>query len=100
MTSPTKNGNLTVYPGSGSEPTVSNLNFTAGETVPSLVTVQVTNGEVSLHNNSAGTVEVIADLEGFYGASGFGYQHGTPPPASSIPATGPVPPARFRPRGS
>ena len=54
VTSPTKGGNLTVYPGAGSAPTVSNLNFSAGETVPNLVTTQVSNGQVSFHNNSGG----------------------------------------------
>jgi hypothetical protein len=78
VTSPARSGNLTVYPGSGSAPTVSNLNFSAGETVPNLVTVQVSNGQVSFYNNSGGTVEVVADLQGFYGPSGYGYQPGTP----------------------
>jgi len=78
VASPAKGGNLTVYPGSGPAPTVSNLNFSPGQTVPNLVTVQVANGEVSFKNNSSGTVEVIADLEGFYGPGGYGYQPGTP----------------------
>jgi len=78
VTRPTKGGNLTVYPGSGSVPLVSNLNFLAGETVPNLVTVQVSDGEVSFHNNSGGTVQVVADLEGFYGTGGYGFKP-TPP---------------------
>jgi hypothetical protein len=78
VTSPTKSGNLTVYPGAGSAPLVSNLNFSAGETVPNLVTTQVSDGQVSFHNNSGGTVEVVADLEGFYAQGGYGYQPGTP----------------------
>jgi hypothetical protein len=78
VTSPTKGGNLTVYPGAGSAPTVSNLNFSPGETVPNLVTVQVSDGQVSFYNNSGGTVDVVADLEGFYAQGGYGYQPGTP----------------------
>jgi hypothetical protein len=78
VTSPTKSGNLTVYPGAGSAPTVSNLNFSAGETVPNLVTTQVSDGQVSFYNGSGGTVEVVADLEGFYAQGGYGYQPGTP----------------------
>jgi hypothetical protein len=78
VTSPTKSGNLTVYPGVDSPPLVSNLNFSAGETVPNLVTVQLTGGDVSLSNNSGGTVEVVVDLEGFYAQGGYGYQPGTP----------------------
>jgi hypothetical protein len=78
VTRPTRSGNLTVYPGSGSVPTVSNLNFSADETVPNLVTVQVSDGEVSFHNNSGGTVQVVADLEGFYGPGGYGFKPLTP----------------------
>jgi hypothetical protein len=78
VTSPTKSGNLTVYPGAGSAPTVSNLNFLAGETVPNLVTTQVSGGQVSFSNNSGGTVGVVVDLEGFYAQGGYGYQPGTP----------------------
>ena len=78
VTSPTKSGNLTVYPGTGSAPTVSNLNFSVGETVPNLVTVQVSDGQVTFANNSSGTVGVVADLEGFYAQGGYGYQPGTP----------------------
>lgn len=93
VTLPAKSGNLTVYPGSGSAPTVSNLNFSAGETVPNLVTVQVSNGQVSFYNNSGGTVEVVADLQGFFGPSGYGYQ-----PASWTPGSGPASRGRSRPR--
>jgi hypothetical protein len=78
VTSPTKSGSLTVYPGAGSASTVSNLNFSAGETVPNLVTVQVSDGQVSFYNNSGGTVEVVADLQGFCAQGGYGYQPGTP----------------------
>jgi hypothetical protein len=95
VTSPAKNGNLTVYPGAGNAPTVSNLNFSAGETVPNLVTVQVSEGEVSFYNNSGGTVEVFADLEGFYAPGGYGYQPGTPTRVlntrNGTGGTGPVP---------
>ena len=77
-TAPTRSGDLTVYPGAGSAPIVSNLNFSAGETVPNLVTVQVSDGRVTFYNNSAGTVEVVADLQGFYARGGYGYQPGTP----------------------
>ena len=78
VTKPAKSGNLTVYPGSGSVPLVSNLNFSAGETVPNLVTVQLSGGEVSFHNNSGGTVQVVADLEGFYGPGGYGFKPTAP----------------------
>ena len=66
VTDPTASGFLTVYPGAGSAPGTSNLNFTAGMTVPNLVVVAVTNGQVSFANNGSGTVHVVADLFGAY----------------------------------
>ncbi|HXR70380.1 hypothetical protein [Actinocrinis sp.] len=66
VTAPANSGYLTVYPGSGAAPTTSNLNFSAGETIPNLVVVAVTNGKVSFFNGSSGTVHVIADLFGAY----------------------------------
>jgi hypothetical protein len=78
VTKPAKGGNLTVYPGTGAAPLVSNLNFSAGETVPNLVTVQLSGGEVSFRNNSGGTVQLVADLEGFYGPGGFGFKPAAP----------------------
>lgn len=60
---------LTVYPTGGSNPVASSLNWTAGETIPNLVIVPVgTNGQVSFYNHS-GSVDVIVDLEGYFGAT-------------------------------
>lgn len=61
---------VTVYPHGAARPTASNLNFTAGQTVPNLVTVPVgADGKVELYNN-AGTVDLIADISGYYSATG------------------------------
>jgi hypothetical protein len=78
VTAPTAGGSLTVYPGGTSLPLASNLNYTAGQTVPNLVTVPLVNGSIAFHNGSAGTVHVVADLEGFYGASGGGFKGQSP----------------------
>lgn len=52
-------------------PTASNLNYSPGETVPNMVVVKVgTNGEIDLHNTSSGTVQLIADVAGYYSTSG------------------------------
>ncbi|HEX5402721.1 MAG TPA: DUF1906 domain-containing protein [Pseudonocardiaceae bacterium] len=57
---------LAVYPSSSTTvPTVSNLNFTKGQTIPNLVTVPVTNGSVKIYNH-IGTVQVLADVLGYY----------------------------------
>ncbi len=70
VTSPTKSGFLTVFPNGQTQPTVSNLNFTAGETIPNLVIVPVTNGKISFFNGSAGTIQILADLAGYYSSNG------------------------------
>jgi hypothetical protein len=45
--------------------TTSNLNFGRGQTVPNLVLTQVSGGTVSIYNGSDGTVQVLADVQGF-----------------------------------
>jgi len=69
---------LSVFPTGGSQPFVSNLNWVAGETVANSVIVPIgTGGSVTFYNHT-GTVEVIADLEGYFapeagGAGGGAY---------------------------
>lgn len=59
-------GYVTVYPDGAPRPTVSNLNFSAGETIPNLVVVPVVNGKVDFYNGSAGNVQVVADVAGYF----------------------------------
>ncbi|MER6591533.1 hypothetical protein ABT214_06685 [Micromonospora purpureochromogenes] len=78
-TQPTAAGFLTVYPDApGGAPSASNVNFVARETVPNLATVPMTNGKIRIRNSGSGTVHVIADLQGWYGAAGQGFAAGTP----------------------
>ncbi|WP_406112336.1 right-handed parallel beta-helix repeat-containing protein [Kitasatospora purpeofusca] len=70
VTEPEQEGHLTVYPHGGAAPDTSNLNWTAGRTVAGLVTVPVKDGKVSFYNHSGGTVHLVADLAGHYGADG------------------------------
>ncbi|WP_329495692.1 right-handed parallel beta-helix repeat-containing protein [Kitasatospora herbaricolor] len=70
VTDPKQDGHLTVYPYGDVLRTSSNLNWTAGTTIPNLVTVPVKDGRISLHNHSPGTAHVIADLAGYYSAKG------------------------------
>jgi hypothetical protein len=57
---------LTVYPSITPMPTASDLNWTAGLTVPNLVVVKLgTDGKVAMYN-LAGTTDVIADVVGWY----------------------------------
>lgn len=99
VTRPTEHGYLTAYPDAGTMPGVSNLNFTAGETVANLAVVPVTDGKVDFYNGSGGTVQVVADLEGDFGSAADGANQSYVPegPArlidtrSDFGATGPVP---------
>ncbi|MFB7381135.1 right-handed parallel beta-helix repeat-containing protein [Kitasatospora purpeofusca] len=70
VTDPTEDGHLRVYPHGAERPGTSNLNWTAGRTLANQVTVPVVDGRVSFYNHSGGTVHVIADLAGYYGAKG------------------------------
>jgi hypothetical protein len=74
--SPTADGYLTVYP-TGTRPTISNLNFTAGAVVPNMVTVALgADGGLQIFN-PVGSTHVLADVVGFYadatGPSGSRY---------------------------
>ncbi|MFD3538805.1 hypothetical protein ACFWUQ_04810 [Streptomyces sp. NPDC058662] len=61
-------GHVTVFPGRGYErPTTSNVNYTAGRTVPNLVVVPVgEDGYVELYNGGWEQVDLIADVTGYY----------------------------------
>jgi hypothetical protein len=57
---------LTVFPAGVARPVASNLNWVPGQTVPNLVEVALSNaGQVTVYN-SAGSVDVIFDVAGFY----------------------------------
>ncbi len=57
---------LSLWPAGAARPTVSSLNFTAGETIPNQVTVKLgAGGQVSVFNAS-GNADVIVDVTGYY----------------------------------
>jgi hypothetical protein len=83
VTNTTAASSLTLYPTGNSLPLASNLNWTAGQTVPNLVTVPLgTNGSVTI-NNPSGNTDVVVDLEGYFApaVSGTSGQFVTLPPA-------------------
>jgi hypothetical protein len=69
-TGPTTSGWVIAYPDGQARPAQgSSLNFTKGETIPNLVTVPVgADGKIDLYN-SAGTVNLVADLQGYFSSS-------------------------------
>jgi hypothetical protein len=67
VTQPSRAGYVTVYPHGDLLPGTSNLNFVAGQTVANLVIVPVgVAGQVDMNNGSAGSVQLIADVSGYY----------------------------------
>jgi hypothetical protein len=80
---------LTVWPSGSSRPVASNLNFIGGQTVPNLVIARVgVDGKISIYNN-VGTVDVIADTQGWFAAPT------TPPAVPPGSAYHPANPARI-----
>jgi hypothetical protein len=63
-------GYLTAWPSGTAQPTASNVNFAAGETRPNRVIVGLgTGGEVDIYNLSH-TVDVLADVTGWFASPG------------------------------
>ena len=63
---------LTVYPDGAPRPAASNLNFAAGRTEANLVTVEVGGDDKIDFYNNLGSVQVIADVVGYYVADDTG----------------------------
>jgi hypothetical protein len=71
VTGPTRSGFITAYADAQKRPRVSNLNYSAGQTVPNLVVAPVgTDGKVDLYNGSAGSTQLVADLQGYFTGDG------------------------------
>ncbi|MCL4448382.1 MAG: IPT/TIG domain-containing protein [Actinobacteria bacterium] len=72
---PTTSGYLTVWPEGLSQPTASNLNFRAGQTVPNAVVVPLSTGsspgEISIYN-FYGNTDVTVDVTGYFSTSTTG----------------------------
>jgi len=66
VTGPTAGSYLTAWPDGDSRPLASDLNFTAGQTVPNMVVVKVgADGRINLYN-AFGSVDVVIDVMGWY----------------------------------
>ncbi|MEU9233860.1 PKD domain-containing protein [Streptomyces subrutilus] len=68
VTETTDSGYVTAWPGAGYDrPGTSNLNYTAGRSVPNLVIVPVgEDGHVELYNGGPQPVDLIADVTGYF----------------------------------
>ena len=71
VVSGTANGFVTVFPSDGTTPNSSNVNYRTGQTVANMAIVKVgSDGKAKFTNTSTGTVEIIADVAGYYTATG------------------------------
>lgn len=71
---PTASGSLTAYADGSARPAVTDASFTAGQSGSNVVVVPVTDGRVDFYNSSAAPLGVIISIEGYYSASGSGFQ--------------------------
>lgn len=75
VTNTTSGGHVTAFAEGSQRPATSNLNYEPGQTVPNLVIVPVgTNGYVDLYNGGWESVDLIADVTGYFtqsAASGY-----------------------------
>ena len=73
VTGPTAASFLTAYADGSTRPLASNLNFTAGESVPNRVIVPLSGtGALDLYN-ALGSVNAIVDVDGYFNSSVSGY---------------------------
>ncbi|MEU8759364.1 hypothetical protein [Streptomyces sp. NPDC048659] len=64
-TNATAAGFVSAYPYGTARPNVSNVNFEAGRTVPNMAVVPVKDGKITFYNR-AGSVDVLADVAGYF----------------------------------
>jgi hypothetical protein len=70
---------LSVWPSGVAQPTSSNLNFGAGQTIPNLVVIKIgADGKINIAN-AVGTVHVIVDVVGYFDPSGGARFHAIDP---------------------
>jgi len=83
VVAPAAAGFVTVFAGGSARPVVSNLNFVTAQTVPNLVVAPVgAGGKVALFNGSRGSIQLVADVSGYY------LDTATPPgPVTGVTAT-------------
>ncbi|MFL6090932.1 MAG: polysaccharide lyase family 7 protein [Aeromicrobium sp.] len=69
-TNPAADGFITAYPGP-SRPLASNVNFARGQTIPNAGTPGVgSDGSVRFYNGAGGTVDLVADVAGWFRSDG------------------------------
>jgi hypothetical protein len=69
-------GFLRVFPTGTSEPSTSNVNFDANQTIANLSLAQLSSdGRITISNHSGGTVHVIVDVQGYFSSGSASSLH-------------------------
>lgn len=64
---PTAVGNIVAYADGDSQPPTSNLNYVTNQIIANDAVIPVgENGKIRIHHSGTGTVEVVADVQGFF----------------------------------
>jgi len=67
VTGPAAAGFVTAYASGAVRPLASNQNFVVGQTVPNVVVAPVGgDGRVALFNGAPGSVDLVADISGYF----------------------------------
>jgi hypothetical protein len=73
LTNTSGNGDVIAYPDGKAQPTASNVNYAAGQTIANAAVVPVgADGYIDLVKQGPGAVDVIADVEGYFTSGGPG----------------------------
>ncbi|HET9171129.1 MAG TPA: PKD domain-containing protein [Actinospica sp.] len=72
LTSASGYGNVVAYPDGSTQPTASNLNYSAGQTIANAAIVPVTDGYIDLAKQGPGGVAMIVDVDGYFSPDGAG----------------------------
>jgi hypothetical protein len=74
VVSPTATGFITAYGDGSARPTTSSVNFVTGQVVNNLVIAPVgSDGKVDLYNGALGTVDLVADVSGYFAPGSTSY---------------------------
>jgi sugar lactone lactonase YvrE len=78
-TGSTANSYLTVWPSGAPQPTVSNLNFATGQTIPNLAVVPLGANHKASFATRNGSTDVVVDVTGWFSPNGGDLFHPMPP---------------------
>lgn len=91
VSAPTAGGYIEAYADGSARPVASTVNFSKSATIANSSIVQLLNGKIDLFNSSGGTVQLIADMTGYFEPPAPAPAPTTPPPSASGTPSSPAP---------